>query len=95
MDLFTKINEARHPSLRIDLRTNGVLLTPENWERIESVHYAVDAILISIDAATESTYRLLRRGGDFNRLLKNLEFVRELKYRSESLKSIKSIIYIN
>ena len=79
MDLFTKINSRDYPGLKIVLRTNGLLLTPAMWERLKNIHYAVDVISISIDAACGETYRQLRRGGDFNRLLKNLEFLKELK----------------
>jgi len=79
MDLLSKINSREHPGLKMILRTNGLLLTPGNWKRLENIHYAVNAISISIDAACEDTYRRLRRGGDFNRLLKNLEFLKELK----------------
>ncbi len=88
MDLLTnKITESHFPELKIILRTNGILLTRKNWERIKNVHYAIDTISISIDAATEKTYRLLRRGGDFNRLLENLGFLKELK-RKNNIKVI-------
>lgn len=79
LDLFNKIKSSEHPDLKIILRTNGLLLTPENWERLNNIHYAIDLISISIDAATEKTYRKLRRGGNFNKLLDNLGFLKELK----------------
>lgn len=79
MDFFQKIDETRHPRLRITLRTNGILLTPARWEQIKNAHFAIDAILISMDAATEKTYQKLREGADFKQLLKNLEFLEELK----------------
>jgi hypothetical protein len=34
---------------------------------------------VSIDAATEATYRVVRRGGDFSRLLANLAFIDGLR----------------
>ncbi|MCK5057422.1 MAG: radical SAM protein [Candidatus Aminicenantes bacterium] len=79
MDLFNKIEKPMNPDLKITFRTNGLLLTPGNWDRVKNIHYAVDLISISIDAASEKTYRLLRRGGDFKKLLANLEFLKELK----------------
>lgn len=79
MDLFNKIERDMNPGLKITLRTNGLLLTAKNWQRIKNIHYAVDLISISIDAAANKTYRLLRRGGDFKKLLRNLEFLKELK----------------
>jgi MoaA/NifB/PqqE/SkfB family radical SAM enzyme len=79
MDLFGKIDRRKHSGLKITLRTNGLLLTPENWGKIKPLHYAIDNISISIDAATEKTYGLLRRGGDFKTLLKNLKFLQGIK----------------
>jgi MoaA/NifB/PqqE/SkfB family radical SAM enzyme len=79
MDLLNKIDKNRYPNLKISLRTNGVLLTPSKWELLDNVHYAIDSISISIDAATEKTYRTLRRGGDFHKLMSNLRFLKKLK----------------
>lgn len=83
MDLFKRINQREFPGIKIVLRTNGLLLTPENWERIKSIHYAIEEISISIDAARAETYQILRTGGYFKTLLKNLEFVKALKERQE------------
>jgi len=79
MTLLQDINEQRFPHLGLTLRTNGILFTPQNWEKISTSHYAVDLIKVSIDAATKGTYRNVRYGGDFDKLLKNLSFMAELK----------------
>lgn len=79
LSLLAKIKQGEHPGLKITLRTNGLLLTPQNWQRLKNVHYAVDLISISIDAAAEETYARLRRGGDFKKLLENLAFLKEVK----------------
>jgi molybdenum cofactor biosynthesis enzyme MoaA len=69
------------PNLRIiHLHTNGILWTPRMWETIpaetrERVKYAD----ISIDAATAPTYAVNRRGGSFEVLLQNLEFIASLR----------------
>ena len=39
----------------------------------------VQDIIISIDATEEDTYKIVRRGGDFARLMKNLEFIGKLR----------------
>ncbi len=39
---------------------------------------------ISLDAGNEETYKYTRRGGDWNTLMKNLEFISEL-YENRSL----------
>jgi MoaA/NifB/PqqE/SkfB family radical SAM enzyme len=79
MDFFRKLDENKYPQLKITLRTNGILLLPGIWEEIKNAHYDIDTILVSIDAATKETYQKLRNGGNFDRLLKNLEFLARLK----------------
>jgi MoaA/NifB/PqqE/SkfB family radical SAM enzyme len=82
MDFLKNLDRDRYPELRIKLQTNGLLLTPERWDSIRNSHYAIDWIGISIDAATEGTYRE-NRGGKFEKLLQNLEFVSGLRKKNE------------
>ncbi len=77
-DFLQNFDHQRYPDLRIKLQTNGLLLTPDMWDMIEKSHYAIDWISISIDAATKETYRITR-GGNFDKLLRNLEFVSDLR----------------
>jgi hypothetical protein len=73
----------------IHLHTNAMLWTPKMWNAIPAeVQQLVKSTEISIDAATSATYAVNRRGGDFNRLLKNLEFISGLR-RSGSLRALK------
>ena len=66
--------------LRIHLHTNAQLWTPRIWQKIPAeVRDRVASAEISIDAASEKTYLLNRRGGDWNRLLENLAFVSTLR----------------
>jgi organic radical activating enzyme len=79
-------NAQEFPDLKIDLHTNGQLWDERAWKelglagRVRNAH-------ISIDAATADTYAFARRGGSFERLLKNLEFVRQLR-RSGEIKEL-------
>jgi MoaA/NifB/PqqE/SkfB family radical SAM enzyme len=64
----------------IHLHTNGQLWTPAAWGRIDpDVRALVQSTEISIDAACAETYALNRRGGHFERLLRNLAFIRQLR----------------
>jgi glycosyltransferase involved in cell wall biosynthesis len=64
----------------IHLQTNGLLWTPEIWNTIApEIRELITSAEISIDAATAGTYRINRRGGSFDRLLKNLEFIGKLR----------------
>lgn len=65
---------------KILLHTNGMLWTRKNWEAIDKdVRSKITSAEISIDAATYETYAINRCGGDFNKLLKNLEFISNLR----------------
>jgi len=64
----------------IHLHTNGLLWTDRTWETIPAeVRALVKTADISIDAARPETYALNRRGGDFERLVRNLEFISGLR----------------
>lgn len=75
-------NAQEFPQLRIDLHTNGQLWDERAWNdlglagRVRKAH-------ISIDATEADTYAFARRGGTYERLLKNLEFVRQLRRSGE------------
>lgn len=59
----------------IRMHTNGLLLM-QKWEEMK--HVAEDFNLdlnISVDAANAETYKVVRRGGNFDLLLRNLEFI--------------------
>jgi organic radical activating enzyme len=79
LHLLSTLRRERFPKIKITLRSNGNLLTPQNWERITNAHFAIDEISISIDAAEAKTYRHLRRGGDFRVLTENLSFLQKVK----------------
>jgi len=64
----------------IRLHTNAQLLTPRMWGTIpQDIQQLVESVDISIDAATPETYAVNRRGGSFERLLKNLEYISTLR----------------
>ena len=75
-----------NPNLNsIQLLSNGILFTPENWNLIHhNNRKLINLIDISIDACTPETY-LAQRGGDFNVLCENLKFmstiIQQNKYR--------------
>ena len=60
------------------LQTNGMLFNEQNWRKLKG-KFKTLTLDVSIDAATKETYGYLRRGGDFDVLLKNLELMKELR----------------
>ncbi|MCW5772545.1 MAG: radical SAM protein [Rhodospirillaceae bacterium] len=66
-----KATAAEHPRLRIGLHTNGVLCDDRAWDELRLAG-RVDTVEVSVDAADPLTYGIVRRGGDFARLKRNL-----------------------
>lgn len=63
----------------ITILTNG-LLVKKYWESVSNyVKNKINLVSVSIDAASENTYQINRRGGDWNELQENLEFIHQLR----------------
>ncbi|MCR4813189.1 MAG: hypothetical protein K5879_00010 [Lachnospiraceae bacterium] len=62
----------------ISVMTNGTLFTPQEWEKMEGKYDSL-RFSVSIDAATKGTYEKVRCGGNFDRLMKNMEFLSGLR----------------
>jgi len=77
-NLIKRLNGGDFPQLRLELISNGQLLDQRAWSEL-NLDGRVRYVQISIDAAKASTYAIVRRGGDFGRLLKNLGFLRDLR----------------
>ena len=71
------------PNLKINLQTNGVLLTPRTWKRLQNIHDNIEAVIVSFDAATEDTYARTRRGGHWPTLLENTRALGEFRARGD------------
>ena len=72
-----------YPNMRINLQTNGVLLTPKTWRRMRAIHDNIATVLISIDAATKATYDITRRGGHWDILMENCARLGEFRASGE------------
>jgi sulfatase maturation enzyme AslB (radical SAM superfamily) len=73
------LNGREYPNMRINLQTNGVLLTPKTWRRMHAIHENIGAVFLSIDAATEQTYNITRRGGHWDTLMENCSRLGEFR----------------
>ncbi|NIP19347.1 MAG: radical SAM protein, partial [Xanthomonadales bacterium] len=82
-ELLYALDGSHYPNMKIALQTNGVLLTPRNWERMKKIHANIATVLISFDAATEDTYNITRRGGHWETLLANCARLGESRARGE------------
>ena len=87
-EFLQSIDGKLNSNIKIHLQTNGVLFTEDNWNKLYKLHDNYMAAIISLDAGTEESYNYTRRGGDWNKLMKNLEFVSEL-YDNNLLKFVR------
>lgn len=65
--------------LKIDLQTNGLLFTPKMWERMGRIQGNIRNVFVSIDAAREATYPIVRREGNWNVLMSNMKYLARLR----------------
>lgn len=65
--------------LRISLETNGVYLDERHWQRIAHLHSHILEINVTVNSFDEFTYRHISRGGNYQKLLHNLSFIKSLR----------------
>jgi len=68
------INTGPFTNITIDLITNALLL-PKYWNQIKHHHFSV--LVVSVDAATKSTYEKIRIGGKWENLLESLDLIKK------------------
>jgi len=81
--LLKRLGEPELAHLKIHLYTNAQLWDERAWEELGLGGGRVTYAQISIDAARPETYAIVRRGGTFERLLQNLQFVKQLRATGE------------
>lgn len=74
-DFLFDLDRAKFPHMQVNLQTNGVLFTEKTWANLRKIHGAIGSVLVSFDAASEATYAITRRGGDWRQLLENMAFL--------------------
>lgn len=80
--ILTSLDPSEYPNLKISILTNRLLLTPKMWTSIPHAAKFIYTVSVSIDAATPETYLKVRRPGNFDSLLPNLEFLGNLRRES-------------
>lgn len=67
----------------INLKTNGIMMTEENLVKIKPLWKHFNYIEVSVDAATEERYKIVRKNGNFKRLKNNLDTLDNLIYTGQ------------
>ena len=78
-NLLKKLDPKRNPKITITLQTNGVLWDENRWNQLKNIHKLNVSAIISLDAGIKEHYDSVRVGGNWDKLMKNLHFIRELK----------------
>lgn len=82
--LMEKLTKEEYPDLGFLVMTNGMLLTPREWDRFPALHGGRTTYMrVSLDAATGPTHELLRRGARWPVMEENLAFIRDLRLAGE------------
>lgn len=69
----------KYPKLKtVHLHTNGQLFDERMYNRMPGLHHLRLSTDISIDAATAEVYGKVRPPGDWDKLMKNLDFIKRL-----------------
>jgi MoaA/NifB/PqqE/SkfB family radical SAM enzyme len=74
-DFMFNFDAEKNPDTDFLIHTNGILLTPKLWNKIE--HCKIDWMVVSMDGATKETYEKIRVGGKWETLIENLHFLKE------------------
>ena len=72
-------DKARFPNLRIEILTNGLLLTQGMWDSIRNSHGAIRQIQVSVNALHRDTVEEIQEGANYDRLMDNLRLLARLR----------------
>lgn len=78
-DFFKTITHDEFPNLNIAFVTNAQLFTEEKWSEFSNLKNIPLRVYVSIDAFNKETYELLRRGGVWEILCNNMNFISKLR----------------
>ncbi|GHU40877.1 hypothetical protein FACS1894190_08300 [Spirochaetia bacterium] len=77
-ELIKRINET-YPDIKYILNTNGQLFTQKNYDLLWSGNDKIYSVIVSIHSIKKEVYEEIMRGGKWETLLENLNFILALK----------------
>lgn len=84
LDFIRNINNSK---INILFQTNGLLFTEKMWKSLKNIYNNNINMMISLDAANEEEYNLIRCGGSWDKIMNNLSFISSLK-KNNNIKSV-------
>jgi radical SAM protein with 4Fe4S-binding SPASM domain len=84
-DIWEMVRYAKEKGIpHVKISTNGMLLDKQTINK--AIESRLDCLIVSLDGATEETYKKFRRGGDFKRVITNIkELVRQRNLEKSDL----------
>jgi len=76
-EFLQKFNSKKHPNIKFEILTNGILLNEKLWDTIK--HNNFESVNVSIDAASKEVYEKIRKRGKWEILNNNLKFISKLR----------------
>jgi len=78
-EFLIHFDSKKYPNIKtIHLHTNGQLFSEQMYNKMKGIHHLNISTDISIDAASAEVYGKVRPPGNWNTLMKNLQFIRKL-----------------
>ena len=81
-DFLEMVRMSKEKGFEVSVLTNGNLLTAEVSQ--ELIAHKTDKVTVAVDGATQDTYNWYRRGGDFNKVISNLNTLVETKHKQKT-----------
>ncbi|MDH3289079.1 MAG: radical SAM protein [Betaproteobacteria bacterium] len=78
-EFLHQLDSKDFPNLHVYLQTNGTLFNEKAWRRLSKIRNNISTVSVSFDAAREETYKITRRGGNWQHLLNNMRFLSQLR----------------
>ncbi len=78
-DIFEMISYAKKKKIFVNLSTNSNFLTEEMTNKL--INSELDELIISLDGASEETYKQYRKKGNFNEIIDSIQFLVKEKKR--------------
>lgn len=72
------LTEGKWERLNLSILSNGNLFSLQKWKELKGRFKSI-ALFFSVDAATEETYHIVRRGGNWGRLMSSLRLASDLR----------------
>ena len=73
------ITHDRYPKLEVRIVTNLQLLDAGKWEEFSNLKRIPMRLMVSVDGACRETYEKNRRGAKWERLIENLELIKQMR----------------